>query len=235
MRSRFSASHSSIKSVSPRVPTSEKPCSMWPSAKSSQAARNSLLPCSRCSSSKRRQAGSTFKNVYLTKWRVRTRTIIATASLRLADPSRERPRLRIQCVTVRIALVSPYSWTYPGGVTRHIEALASELSASGHEPTILAPFDPDDALSARLHRGARPQRHPTPERFVSLGRTVGLPANGAVSNLSVLPHALHTLRHQLRSGAYDVAHIHEPVVPVISWDALCSAGELPLVGTFHTY
>ena len=25
---------------------------------------------------------------------------------------------------MRVALVSPYSWTYPGGVTRHIEALA---------------------------------------------------------------------------------------------------------------
>ena len=24
---------------------------------------------------------------------------------------------------MRIALVSPYSWSYPGGVTRHIEAL----------------------------------------------------------------------------------------------------------------
>ncbi len=30
-------------------------------------------------------------------------------------------------------------------------------------------------------------------------------------------------------------HIHEPVVPVVSWDALCSSGDLPLVGTFHTY
>ena len=39
----------------------------------------------------------------------------------------------------------------------------------------------------------------------------------------------------MRSGRYDVVHIHEPVVPVVSWDALCSAGELPLVGTFHTY
>ena len=52
---------------------------------------------------------------------------------------------------VRIALVSPYSWTYPGGVTRHIEALSAELEAQGHEPDILAPFDPDDALSRRLH------------------------------------------------------------------------------------
>ena len=45
---------------------------------------------------------------------------------------------------MRIALLSPYSWTYPGGVTRHIEALASELSAGGHQARILAPFDPDD-------------------------------------------------------------------------------------------
>ncbi|MCW3027763.1 MAG: Phosphatidylinositol alpha-mannosyltransferase [Solirubrobacterales bacterium] len=136
---------------------------------------------------------------------------------------------------MRIALVSPYSWTYPGGVTRHIEALASELAQSGHEAWILAPFDPDDSLSRRLHRGARPQRRPEPERFVSLGRTVGIAANGAVSNVSLSPYAVQTLRRELRHGGYDVAHLHEPVVPVVGWDALLSAGELPLVGTFHTY
>jgi phosphatidylinositol alpha-mannosyltransferase len=136
---------------------------------------------------------------------------------------------------VRIALVSPYSWTYPGGVTRHIEALAAELAGSGHEPHVLAPFDPDDRLSRRLHRGAAPQRHPVPEGFVSLGRTVGIPANGAVSNMALTPHAVNALRRELRGGGYDLAHIHEPVVPTVSWDALCSAGELPLVGTFHTY
>jgi phosphatidylinositol alpha-mannosyltransferase len=74
-----------------------------------------------------------------------------------------------------------------------------------------------------------------PEGFVSLGRTVGLPANGAVSNLAITPYSVQTLRSELRSGGYDVVHIHEPVVPVISWDALCGAGELPLVGTFHTF
>ncbi|MGA2319554.1 MAG: lysylphosphatidylglycerol synthase domain-containing protein [Solirubrobacteraceae bacterium] len=136
---------------------------------------------------------------------------------------------------MRIALLSPYSWTYPGGVTRHVEALACELSASGHEPRILAPFDPDDALSRRLHRGARPQPRATPEHFVSLGRTVGVPANGAVSNAALTPHAVHALRAELKGRGYDVLHIHEPVVPVLGWDALCSAGELPLVGTFHTY
>jgi phosphatidylinositol alpha-mannosyltransferase len=137
---------------------------------------------------------------------------------------------------VRIALVSPYSWTYPGGVTRHIEALAAELAAAGHEPRVLAPHDPDDELSRRLHRGARPHQHATPEGFISLGRTVGLSANGAVSNLALTPSAVSKLRAELRSGGYDVAHIHEPVAPFVSWDSLCSAPEgLPLVGTFHAY
>src|ERR1700691_5717761 len=136
---------------------------------------------------------------------------------------------------VRIALVSPYSWTYPGGVTRHIEALSAELSAQGHEPYILAPSDPDDALSRRLHRGARPQRLDPPENFVPLGRTIGIPANGAVSNLTGTPHSVFAIRGALRNGGYDVAHIHEPIVPLIGFDALMSSGELPLVGTFHTY
>jgi phosphatidyl-myo-inositol alpha-mannosyltransferase len=137
---------------------------------------------------------------------------------------------------MRIALLSPYSWTYPGGVTRHVEALATELAALGHDARILAPFDPDDALSRRLHRGARPQRLDPPAGFVPLGRTAGFPANGAVSNLVPIPPGVLAMRRELREGGYDVVHIHEPVVPLLGWDALCStASELPLVGTFHTY
>ncbi len=136
---------------------------------------------------------------------------------------------------MRIALVSPYSWTYPGGVTRHIEALAAELDGLGHEAHVLAPYDPDDALARRLHRGARPQARERPERFVSLGRTFGLPANGAVSNITGTPKAVLALRRELGRGGYDVVHLHEPIVPLICWDALMSASSVPLVGTFHTY
>ncbi|HEU4658153.1 MAG TPA: glycosyltransferase family 4 protein, partial [Capillimicrobium sp.] len=135
---------------------------------------------------------------------------------------------------MRIALVSPYSWTYPGGVTRHIEALAGQYERRGHEVSVLAPYDPDDALSTRLHRGARPQRRPVPDHLVSLGRTVGLPMNGAVSNLATTPAASAVLRRELRMGGYDVVHLHEPVAPVPCWDALMAV-DLPLVGTFHTY
>jgi phosphatidylinositol alpha-mannosyltransferase len=144
-------------------------------------------------------------------------------------------RVRGYSLLVRIALVSPYSWTYPGGVTRHIEALSSEFQALGHDARILAPFDPPDRLSARMHRGAGPQQRELPERLIPLGRTLGMPANGAVSNLSAAPGALRALRRELRDGDYDVVHIHEPVVPLVGWDAVCSTQGTPLVGTFHTY
>jgi phosphatidyl-myo-inositol alpha-mannosyltransferase len=136
--------------------------------------------------------------------------------------------------SMRIALVSPYSWTYPGGVTRHIEALAEHYLALGHQVRVLAPFDPPDALSTALHRGARPQAIGPPDYLVSLGRTVGFKANGSVSNLSVTPHGVATMQRELRTGGYDVVHIHEPVAPVLGWVA-ADQTRLPLVGTFHSY
>jgi phosphatidyl-myo-inositol alpha-mannosyltransferase len=136
---------------------------------------------------------------------------------------------------VRIALVSPYSWSYPGGVTRHIEALAEELQASGHETRILAPFDPDDALARAMHRGARPQPMALPERVVPLGRSAGFPANGAVSNLALTPDALVRLARELHGGEYDLVHVHEVIAPLVGWYAAGCAPDVPLVGTFHVF
>ena len=135
---------------------------------------------------------------------------------------------------VRIAVVSPYSWTYPGGVTRHIESLSCALRTGGHDVQVLAPFDPDDRLSVRLHRGARPQARAVPDDFVSLGRTVGFQMNGAVSNVAVSPEAVISLREELRGGGYDVVHLHGPIDPVVCWDAV-GVTRSALVGTFHTY
>jgi len=135
---------------------------------------------------------------------------------------------------MRIALVSPYSWNYPGGVTRHIEALAEHYLAAGHDVRVLSPSDPDDHLASRLHRGARPAPRELPEWCVPLGRTLGFASNGAVSNVAFHPFGVSTLRRELRGGQFDVVHIHEPVAPVASWDALCSV-DAPLVGTFHCY
>src|SRR4029453_11994023 len=39
---------------------------------------------------------------------------------------------------------------------------------------------------------------------------------------------------ELRTGRFDVVHVHEPIAPVIGWDA-CSFDGAPVVGTFHAY
>ncbi|WP_320673250.1 glycosyltransferase family 4 protein, partial [Patulibacter defluvii] len=135
---------------------------------------------------------------------------------------------------MRVALVSPYSWTFPGGVTRHIEALARGLREQGHDAHVLAPHDPADRLAARLHRGAWPQEREVPEWLIPLGRTVGVPANGAVSNLAINPSSIARLRTALATGGYDVVHIHEPHAPLLGWDTLLTC-DVPLVGTFHCY
>jgi len=135
---------------------------------------------------------------------------------------------------MRVALVSPYSWTYPGGVTRHVEALATELLAAGHDVCVLAPFDRDGRRARLLHRGAAPETRPVPDFLVALGPTVGWPANGAVSNLAFTPTSVSLLRRGLRAFAPDVVHIHEPVAQAAGWDTLMS-WDGPKVGTFHTY
>ena len=136
---------------------------------------------------------------------------------------------------MRVALVSPYSYTYPGGVGLHVEALAVELQRAGHEIRLLAPYDPDDRLARVMHRGASPGRRSLPDHVIPLGRTVGLPTtNGSVSNLSAFPAAISVLGHELRNGRYDVVHVHEPNAPLVSWFAL-EAARAPVVGTFHAY
>ena len=135
---------------------------------------------------------------------------------------------------MRVALVSPYSWTYPGGVTRHAEALAGELLAAGHDVRVFAPFDPNGRLTRLAHRGARPQSRPMPDYLEPIGGTVGWPANGAISNLALTPTSVSVLRRGLRAFAPEVVHLQEPVAQAGCWDTLMS-WDGPKVGTFHTY
>ena len=135
---------------------------------------------------------------------------------------------------MRIALVTPYSWTYEGGVNRHTQALAEHLIGRGNDVRVLSPWDPPDRLSRTLHRGASPRVRPMPDYLTTLGRTVGFGANGAVSNLSAFPDAIAKLRRELRDGAFEVVHVQEPPAPTLGWDA-CGFAGAPVVGTFHAY
>jgi phosphatidylinositol alpha-mannosyltransferase len=135
---------------------------------------------------------------------------------------------------VRIGLVSPYSWSFQGGVNRHVEALAEEFLGRGHDVRVLAPFDPPGRVSRVLHR-AGAERLDVPDYLIPLGRTAGFGANGSVSNLAPFPvGGVVAPRRAVRSGHFDVLHVHEPVVPLVGWNATLGA-RTPIVGTFHAY
>jgi phosphatidylinositol alpha-mannosyltransferase len=135
---------------------------------------------------------------------------------------------------MRIALVSPYSWNFPGGVTRHIDALAREFLAEDHHVKVFSPVDPDDRLTRALHRRS-PDPGPLPDYVVPLGRTFSLPMNGAQSRLGYNADSVIRLRKGLREGNFDVIHVHEPIAPVVGWDACTFDAGAPVVGTFHAY
>lgn len=119
-------------------------------------------------------------------------------------------------------------------MNRHVEALAEEFLGRGHHVRVLAPFDPPGRLSRVLHR-ASPEAREVPDYLVPLGRSAGFPSNGSISNLAPFPvGGAIAPRRELREGRYDVVHIHEPLVPLVGWNAALGA-DVPAVGTFHAY
>ncbi len=117
---------------------------------------------------------------------------------------------------MRIAIVSPYSLSVPGGVQAQVLGLARELRRRGHETRVLGPCD-----------------GPPPESFVTpLGKSLPLSANGSIAPLAPDPSAaLRTLR-VLADEDFDVVHLHEPLAPGPTSTALI-VHSAPTVGTFH--
>ncbi len=119
-------------------------------------------------------------------------------------------------------------------MNRHVEALAEEFLARGHDVRVLAPFDPPGRVSRLLHRAAA-EAHEVPEYLTPLGRTMGFGANGSVSNLAPFPAGgVVAPRREVRRGEFDVIHVHEPLTPLVGWNATLGA-RTPVVGTFHAY
>jgi phosphatidylinositol alpha-mannosyltransferase len=117
---------------------------------------------------------------------------------------------------LRVAMVSPYSVSVPGGVQAQALGLARELRRKGHEVRVLAPCD-----------------GPPPEPFVTpLGSSLPTSDNGSVAPVAPDPSAaLRTIR-ALNDEAFDVVHLHEPLVPGPTSTALLLQ-LAPSVGTFH--
>ena len=122
---------------------------------------------------------------------------------------------------MKIALVSPYDFAYPGGVTRHIAALAGQFQAMGHAVKILAPcsssFDGGEGVD-----------------IVPCGRPVPIPTAGSVARVSLSVWLQPRLKNMLRDEAFDVVHVHEPFMPFLPW-VITNISPTTTVATFHAY
>jgi phosphatidylinositol alpha-mannosyltransferase len=119
-------------------------------------------------------------------------------------------------------------------VNRHVEALAEEFLGRGHDVRVLAPYDPPGRVSRVLHRAA-PEPRDLPDYLTPLGRTMGFGVNGSVGNLAPFPTSgVLAPRREVRRGDFDVIHVHEPLAPLVGWNATLGA-RTPVVGTFHAY
>lgn len=135
---------------------------------------------------------------------------------------------------MRIAIATPYSWSHPGGVNNHVSGLSRQLAELGHDVTIIAPdaagADGDAAPASR--RLVSDAGGSVDAVMVDAGRSVPLPANGSIARLALLPGSGGRVRRALSSGDFDVVHVHEPLVPLVSSAAVMAAPR-KVVGTFH--
>lgn len=120
---------------------------------------------------------------------------------------------------MRIALVCPYSFNYPGGVQQHVLALYREFKKQNFYVKILTP---------------RAQKAPNSADMIFLGRSVRLPTNITSFQASLnVPRVSEPIREILAKEEFDVIHFHEPLNPFLSWQLL-RASKAVNIGTFHS-
>ena len=122
---------------------------------------------------------------------------------------------------MKIALVSPYDFAHPGGVSEHIAHLRTEFHRLGHEVSVLAPR----ARRGGLEVGAG---------FYGIGRTVTIPGNGSMIRLTFDVTLYAAVKALMRRERFDVVHLHEPLMPVLPYMVLLNSQAVN-VATFHAF
>jgi len=119
---------------------------------------------------------------------------------------------------MKIALVSPYDFAYPGGVANHISTLEHCLTKMGHQVKVIAP-----ASKAVSSFG---------DSFIPIGKPRPIPASGSICRITISLRLASRIKEVLAQEKFDIIHLHEPFMPM-----LCSAvlrfSDTANIGTFH--
>jgi phosphatidylinositol alpha-mannosyltransferase len=121
-------------------------------------------------------------------------------------------------VSMRIAFVSPYDWSVPGGVNSHVRHLAREFMRRGHSVEVIAP-------------ASRAGNEPPWVRIIGHS-AVGLPASGSVANVSISFNLGPRVKKLLGRENFDIVHLHEPFMPLLPFQFLRYSRSTN-VATFH--
>ena len=121
---------------------------------------------------------------------------------------------------LKIALVAPYEYPYPGGVTEHINNLGDTLEKHGHEVHIIAPCTEDADLADNV--------------IPATTHIVRFPFAGSTARISLSPRVYNRVKPILEEHQFDVIHLQEPLTPTLPWAVLLHSESIN-VGTFHAY
>jgi phosphatidylinositol alpha-mannosyltransferase len=121
---------------------------------------------------------------------------------------------------MKIALVSPYDFAYPGGVVNHIVCLERYLTRMGHDVRVIAPASQEVYFDGN--------------RFIPIGTPRAVPASGSICRVTLSVWLEHNVRKVLREHKFDVVHLHEPMMPMLCTTVL-RLSDTTNVGTFHAH
>ncbi|MBI2831821.1 MAG: glycosyltransferase family 4 protein [Chloroflexi bacterium] len=119
---------------------------------------------------------------------------------------------------MKIALVSPYDFAYPGGVTVHICALERYFTRMGHEVKIIAPAS--KTMPALC------------DKFIPIGRPRSIPTSGSIARVTISPWLSKRIQKVLAEERFDIVHLHEPLMPMLCTTTLRLSNSI-IIGTFH--
>jgi len=126
---------------------------------------------------------------------------------------------------MKIALVSPYDYPYPGGVVNHIFYLDREFRRLGHDVRIIAACSEDVG--------------DVPRQVIKVSGSIAhVPFAGSVARITLSPRVYRRVKKILKQEQFDVIHLHEPMTPTLPLSVLRHVPLSPqsvVVGTFHAY
>ena len=119
---------------------------------------------------------------------------------------------------MKIGLVSPYDFAYPGGVVNHISSLEHHFTKMGHEVKVIAPTS--KAISA------------FGDRFILIGKPRSIPASGSIVRTTLSLNLSPRIKGILDHENFDIIHLHEPLMPTLCTTVLRFSRSAN-IGTFH--